>query len=93
MRRITRQSAAGYIRLMRLKRAGQLLRQKAGTVAEIAYTVGFSDANHFSRVFKRVMGITPTEFAPDPQGVDSAGAVASASREVTSLDGDEIIPT
>jgi signal transduction histidine kinase/CheY-like chemotaxis protein len=92
MRRITRQSAAGYIRLMRLKRAGQLLRQQAGTVAEIAYTVGFSDANHFSRVFKRVMGITPTEFASDPQGVDSAGAVSSESGEVTSLDGDEITP-
>lgn len=56
-------SAAGFIRTLRLERAAQLLQAKSGTVSEIVYQVGFTDANHFSRLFKQTFGITPSLYS------------------------------
>jgi AraC-like DNA-binding protein len=50
-----------HIRRIREARA-QLLLQQARGIAEIAALVGFSDAGHFRRVFKRAMHMTPHEF-------------------------------
>lgn len=61
MRKLTRLSAAGYIRLMRLKRAEQLLVKRAGNVSEVAYAVGFRDAAHFSKLFRQTFGVLPSE--------------------------------
>ncbi|MHA4869922.1 helix-turn-helix domain-containing protein [Duganella sp. PWIR1] len=46
----------------RLERAATLLRSQAGnesTVTDIAFTVGFENVSHFSRVFKKRFGCTP----------------------------------
>ena len=51
-----------YIRQLRVKRAAQLIQQKAMPFAEIALASGFYDQAHFSRVFKEELGLTPTEF-------------------------------
>jgi len=56
-------SAAGFIRTLRLERAAQLLQAKSGTVSEIVYQVGFTDANYFSRLFKHTFEITPSEYS------------------------------
>jgi signal transduction histidine kinase/DNA-binding response OmpR family regulator len=56
------QPASQLIRSMRLQRAADLLKQDAGTVAEIAYQVGFSDQAHFARSFKKQFGCAPSEF-------------------------------
>jgi len=40
-------SPGGGIRMMRLERAAQPLEQQAGTIAEVAYAVGYRDANYF----------------------------------------------
>lgn len=53
------------IRRSRLERAGQLLRQQAGTISEIAYRVGFNDAAYFTRCFKDRFGTSPTHFLKD----------------------------
>ena len=53
-------SPSGFIRLMRLEKANQLLAADAGNVSEIAYKVGYNDPKHFSRVFKQVYGVTPS---------------------------------
>jgi transcriptional regulator GlxA family with amidase domain len=37
---------------MRLERAAQLLDAQAGTVVEVAYSVGFKSVAHFSNAFK-----------------------------------------
>ncbi|MDX1740145.1 MAG: response regulator, partial [Rhodothermales bacterium] len=58
-----RLTAAGYIRMMRLKRAAQLLEQQAGNVSEVAYEVGFRDAAYFSRLFKQTFVCLPSEYA------------------------------
>lgn len=63
LRSITDLSAGGYIRMMRLERAGQLIIQEWGNVSEVAYKVGFQDAKYFSKLFKQTFGSTPTEYA------------------------------
>ena len=48
-----------FIRLFRLQRAADLLKQKVGNVSEIAYQVGFNNLSYFSKVFKEKYGISP----------------------------------
>ncbi|KAF0132072.1 MAG: guanylate cyclase [Bacteroidetes bacterium] len=50
------------IRTFRLQRAADLLKQKAGSVSEICYIVGFSDNAYFSRAFKKQFGCSPSEY-------------------------------
>jgi AraC family transcriptional regulator, positive regulator of tynA and feaB len=55
-------SVAGLVRTERLTRCAEDLRRpSAGSVTEIAFRWGFCDAAHFSRVFKRAFGATPSE--------------------------------
>ena len=55
-------SVAGLVRTERLARCLEDLRQpNSGSVTEIAFRWGFCDAAHFSRVFKREYGVTPSE--------------------------------
>ena len=61
LRALTGQAPAEYIRLARLHRALELLREQAGTVSEIGYQVGFVSPAHFSRVFARQYGYPPSE--------------------------------
>lgn len=60
---LTDQSPNEFIRAIRLQRAADLLRQQQGNVAEVAYQVGFSSANYFTKCFRDVYGQTPTEYA------------------------------
>jgi AraC-like DNA-binding protein len=56
------ESVAGLVRRERLARCIEDLQQpNGGSVTEIAFRWGFSDAAHFSRVFKRAFGLTPSE--------------------------------
>jgi AraC-like DNA-binding protein len=43
-----------------------LLRQQAGTVAEVAYQVGFQDADYFARLFRQMFACTPSEYLKKP---------------------------
>ncbi|MDX1671820.1 MAG: ATP-binding protein [Balneolaceae bacterium] len=63
IRSITDLSAAGYIRMIRLERARQLLTQNWGNVSEIAYKVGYQDSKYFSRLFRQTFGQSPTDYA------------------------------
>ncbi len=47
---------------VRIKRACQLLREGLHCV-EVAPSVGFADQSHFTRHFKRIMGVTPSVYA------------------------------
>lgn len=51
-----------YITLIRITQAKQLLRFSDMPIENIAYDVGFADANYFSRIFKRTEGVSPGEF-------------------------------
>ena len=50
------------IRTMRLHRAAQMLEENVGRVSEIALKVGFNDVRYFSRVFRQIYGVTPSEY-------------------------------
>ncbi|MGA7304893.1 MAG: ATP-binding protein [Rhodothermales bacterium] len=65
MRKVTRITPGGFIRLMRLRRAAQLLEKKVGSVSEVSYRVGFSDPNYFSRLFHQTFGVSPSEYPED----------------------------
>ncbi|MDX2249890.1 MAG: ATP-binding protein [Bacteroidia bacterium] len=58
---LTDQSPSVFLRTLRLKRAKQLLEEKAGTSAEISYQVGFGSPAYFSKCFKDQFGVTPGE--------------------------------
>ncbi len=51
-----------YLQKVRLNAATELLLQKELSVTDIALACGFSDCNHFSRVFRQSFGISPTEY-------------------------------
>lgn len=57
------QSANELIRSFRLKRAASLLSQQHGNVSEIAFMVGFTNPNYFTKCFRDQFGQTPTEYA------------------------------
>ena len=46
----------------RITRAKQLLRFTDMTVDEVGVAVGMGDANYFSRMFRKVEGISPREY-------------------------------
>ena len=56
----TGHSAKEYVLIKRLDKAADLLSSTDMTVLEIAMQCGFSDANYFSRIFKKYKGKTPT---------------------------------
>ena len=59
---LTGQSISEFIRTVRLKKAGKLLKQTDMSVADIAYDTGFTDLKYFRKCFKTVFGVTPTEY-------------------------------
>jgi CheY-like chemotaxis protein/AraC-like DNA-binding protein len=59
---LTGKSPNEFIRDMRLKRAAQLLALNRGTVAEIAYEVGFNRPSYFTKCFKDYYGKLPSEY-------------------------------
>lgn len=56
------QAPKAYLLQIRLNAAIQMLWNKEYTVSEIALACGFSDCNHFSRVFRQKSGMSPTEY-------------------------------
>lgn len=51
-----------YIRQRRIKEAKMLLVDTDRAISDIAESVGFSDANYFTRCFKQIEGMTPKEY-------------------------------
>ena len=58
-------SVSSWIRTQRLERCRDDLRSRAYrdcSIAEVAYTWGFADPSHFTRIFKQQYGVGPREY-------------------------------
>ena len=51
-----------FVRHIRIMRACELLQQTNDPLTSIAFEVGFSDPKYFSKVFKKELGIVPSEY-------------------------------
>jgi two-component system response regulator YesN len=52
-----------YLNSVRLERARIALQEGSQSIKEIAYSVGYRDPNYFSRIFKKFIGSSPSEFS------------------------------
>lgn len=57
-----------FLRQKRLHIASELILNSDYNISEIAFISGFSDAKYFSRKFKEIYHLTPTEFKMEHQG-------------------------
>ena len=51
-----------FVRHIRITKAIEMLKDTDETLSSIAFSVGFSDPKYFSKVFKKEMGIIPSEY-------------------------------
>ena len=58
----TGESAASYIRRVRLERAGRKLRMGAVDITEVALAAGYDTHAAFGKAFKQQFGLSPSEF-------------------------------
>lgn len=58
----TGQKPTEFIRTIRLRRAAELLREGRLTITEISYATGFSSVSYFSRCFRSMYSVSPTQF-------------------------------
>jgi AraC-like DNA-binding protein len=74
-RRETGMPPHAYLVQVRLLRAKELLRS-GRPIAQVASTTGFSDQSHFTRHFKRLMGVTPSRYALRSKNVQDSSESA-----------------
>ena len=63
MKEITGISTGEFIRNLRLEQAARLISEQKINVTQVAYAVGFNNQTHFSTVFRKRYGMSPTEYA------------------------------
>lgn len=59
---LTGKTPVEFIRIIRMRRAADLLEKSQLTVSEIAYQVGFNNPKYFTKLFKEEYQILPTEY-------------------------------
>lgn len=62
LKKLLNMSGTEYIQTLRFKKAVELMACTNQNISEIAYEIGFSDPNYFSKVFKKVYKETPTVY-------------------------------
>ena len=60
---LTGNTPSDIIRMYRMNKAKVLLRDHRYTVVDVSEQVGFADSKHFREVFKKMVGVTPSEYA------------------------------
>lgn len=75
----TGETFVAFLNRVRIERSKELLRQPHMRLADIAQLAGFEEQSYFCRVFKKVVGVTPTQYreagmTSDTEKTPSGGA-------------------
>jgi signal transduction histidine kinase/DNA-binding response OmpR family regulator/streptogramin lyase len=62
MKEMTGLSTSEFVRNIRLEQAARLLREQKINITQVAYTVGFSNLAHFSTIFRKHFGVSPSDY-------------------------------
>jgi YesN/AraC family two-component response regulator len=66
-KKLTNFSTGEFIKNVRLKRAGQLLKQRKHRISEVGYMVGFANPKYFSKSFKVQFGCSPAQYIAESE--------------------------
>ncbi|WP_210429383.1 response regulator transcription factor [Paenibacillus dendritiformis] len=61
-KRLTGSNFTDYVHQFKMNIASQMLKTSGHTLEQIALALGYSDRTYFSKVFKKYMGVTPSEY-------------------------------
>lgn len=67
VKKLTGKTPNDYIKMLRMERALELLKDDTLTVAQVSYEVGIEDPYYFSKSFKAFYGISPTQYRKGEQ--------------------------
>jgi len=59
---ITGSSPSDFVKNVRLRKAAELLKEGGLSIAEIADQVGFNTPSYFTKSFKKLFGVLPTQY-------------------------------
>ncbi len=62
LKALTDEAPGDYVRLIRLKRAAELIKAGDHNITEVAELTGFSDAKYFREVFKKHYNVSPSRY-------------------------------
>jgi len=62
-----------YLNRVRIEQAKKLLNDDALSITDTGSAVGYSDLTHFERIFKKLTGITPSQFRRRTSALPSTG--------------------
>ena len=68
IKNLTDMNPIDFIRLIRLKKAAELIQDGQYSMAEISVVIGISSPSYFSKLFQKQFGITPKAFAVKYKG-------------------------
>lgn len=70
-------SPKAYLEEYRIRQAGVLLRQTTMMINEVANSVGYEDQLHFSKMFKKLMEVSPREYRKTHRGLKEGNKIDS----------------
>ncbi|MDX6694711.1 MAG: two-component system, response regulator YesN [Blastocatellia bacterium] len=72
----TGETPVRYLKAIRMRQAEALLKDSSLSIKEVMNKVGMGDQSHFAKDFKRVYGLTPSQFRATLSGPDSHARAA-----------------
>ena len=74
----TKKTFIEYINFLRIEKAMDMLKNLNCQVVDICFDCGYKNINHFNRTFKKLVGISPTEFRKSQKENDTGIALCDA---------------
>jgi len=62
LKALTNNSPQDFIKIIRLKKAAEFIKEERFSITDVAYNTGFSDPKYFSTSFKNFFGVSPSKY-------------------------------